>query len=380
MIKRLILLCIFASGCSLYWGGGGEDDYHCVYNGTDTPASPGLRDPQTGVCNYNYGGGGYCDGSCGPCPAYAAPSLSPDWGQCNTYCDALDESSCIATTGCHAAYIDTGDSLASPKFYGCWETAPTGADPNSPCANLDAQTCSERDNCSMVYTGSPSDLNTTTKFEQCVNESAGSCNSGQQCPMGSHCEQQCAPCNSVGCSGVCPATCVSDTTCDTTTCGLGSQCVEQCDASGCAPTCVPTGTDPGSCTGTITCNNAPPTCPANTTPGIANGCWSGYCIPNADCGTHDPGQCYAQVLCNSAPPSCPSGTLPGVTNGCWSGYCIPTYGCELPACEALGSENACTARTDCTPVYTGTDCTCTLAGCTCATETYARCESLVMPL
>jgi hypothetical protein len=382
MIKRLILLCILASGCGLYWGDDKQDD--CVYNGgtAGEGAPQGQRDPSTGICDYNYGGGGgYCDGSCGPCPeAGGADIPARDWGSCNTACDALDESTCIATSGCHAAYLDTGyDALVpSNSFYGCWATAPQWDDPAArACAGLDAQDCSELDNCSMIYTA---DLETPTSFEQCVDESVGSCNEGQQCPMGSHCEQQCAPCNSIGCNDTCAPTCVSDSTCDNVDCGTGSECVEQCGSTGCAPTCVPSGTDPGSCTGTIQCNSAPPTCPTNTTPGIVNGCWSGYCIPTAECGSHDPGLCYAQVLCNSAPPSCPSGTLPGITNGCWSGYCIPTTGCEMPACEALATEDACDARSDCTPVYTGTDCTCTISGCTCATETYARCESLMMPL
>lgn len=381
MIKRLILLCIFASGCGLYMG---DDDDDCVFNDGYNSAPQGQRDPSTGVCDYSGGGGGYCDWSCGPCPATGGAAVpARDWGTCNTNCDSLDEGTCIATAGCHAAYLDSGyDALVpSESFYGCWATAPQWDDPaHTSCTGLDAQSCSELDHCSMVYSGYYNDA-TSTKFEQCVDESQGSCGSGQQCPMGSHCEQQCAPCDGLGCNDTCAPTCVSDTTCDTVNCGPGSQCVQQCDAfNGCTPTCVPTTTDPGSCTGTISCNSGPPTCPANTTPGIANGCWSGYCIPNAECGAHDPGQCYAPVTCNSAPPSCPSGTLAGVTNGCYSGYCIPTYGCELPACEALGSENACDARSDCTPVYTGTDCTCTLNGCTCATETYSRCESLMMPL
>ena len=31
-------------------------------------------------------------------------------------------------------------------------------------------------------------------------------------------------------------------------------------------------------------------------------------------------------------------------------------------------------------VFTGTDCTCTLDGCTCVNETYAHCESQLMPI
>jgi hypothetical protein len=74
------------------------------------------------------------------------------------------------------------------------------------------------------------------------------------------------------------------------------------------------------------------------------------------------------------------GTLPGVTNGCYSGYCIPTTSCEVAACETLTTDAACTARTDCAPIYAGTNCTCTATGCTCATLTFARCESALMPL
>jgi hypothetical protein len=181
--------------------------------------------------------------------------------------------------------------------------------------------------------------------------------------------------------------CVPDATCGTLDCGPGYVCAEQCppplsDAGPCKATCVPTNQDPGQCYGTVLCNTAPPACPANTTPGVASGCYTGFCIPVADCSPHDPGQCYAQVLCNSAPPACPGGTLPGVstTNGCYTGYCIPTNSCEVPACETLTTEQACTARNDCAPVYAGSDCTCTGNGCTCQTLTYERCESLLMPL
>ena len=77
-----------------------------------------------------------------------------------------------------------------------------------------------------------------------------------------------------------------------------------------AATCVPTDTDPGSCSGAVTCNQAAPQCPVNTTAGIKNGCYTGFCIPNAQCNAQNPGQCYATVTCASAAPQCPSGTLP----------------------------------------------------------------------
>jgi hypothetical protein len=46
------------------------------------------------------------------------------------------------------------------------------------------------------------------------------------------------------------------------------------------------------------------------------------------------------------------------------------------ACEALATEDTCKARSDCTPVYDGQNCTCTLNGCSCEVLTYERCQTL----
>ena len=346
MMKRLLVLCLFVTGCGLYWGS--NDDDQCVPTPVSGIASVGYRDPQTGTCEYfgGGGGGGCCGSGCTYNDGTAPGQADPNWGQCNSACDALDENSCIETTGCHAAYLAKTEGETGPtttSFLGCWATAQSGATlPPTTCAGLDAQTCSERDYCSMVYT---SNMVSAQQFGSCIDEAQRGCGVDIGCPTGSHCEQQCTTCNSMGCQDTC------------------------------APTCVPDA-GWGECTGQVLCNMGPPSCPANTTAGIANGCWTGYCIPNAACGSPDPGDCYDTVTCNSAPPSCPSNTLPGVTNGCWSGYCIPTSSCELAACETLGSEAACEARSDCTAIYTGTDCTCTMTGgCTCATETYSKCET-----
>jgi hypothetical protein len=375
-MSRLLVLGIcasFATGCQLYWSGDDVKNDDCV----DVAAPSGApqqayRDPATGTCEYFGGGGGNC-GCNQPCGGDAL--WIPNWGQCYSACDGLDETTCMTTAGCHAAYDDNPVAdQSSYTFLGCWATASPNT-PTTPCANLDAQGCSEHDTCSMVYSGD--------KFLECIDETQHGCGVDIGCAPGSHCEQQCAPCNDLACTNTCNPTCVPDTTCAQIDCGSGYQCVEECDAlvGPCTPTCVPTGHDPGQCSGAISCNSAPPVCPTNTTAGIANGCWTGYCIPNADCSPHDPGQCYAAVTCTAAAPSCPMGTLPGVINGCYSGYCIPTYSCEVPACETLSTEVACTARGDCAAVYTGSDCTCTMSGgCTCATETYAKCESLLMPL
>jgi hypothetical protein len=67
------------------------------------------------------------------------------------------------------------------------------------------------------------------------------------------------------------------------------------------------------------------------------------------------------------------GTTPGIRNGCYTGYCIPLNQCPFVACESVASEVSCIARTDCSPVYTGSNCTCTMNGCSCQVLTYERC-------
>jgi len=366
LLATLALLALLGtSACSLYW----DNNHPPVCNnglsgGVAVPANQQERDPQTGICA-TVGGGYPCDPQCGLCPE-ATGSLSPDWATCSGSCEALDESTCLATSGCRAAYFDDAGSGSTTTFRACWETAPSGPIEGGDCTTLDAYGCSRHDDCIALYSSSG------PNFDRCAAEPVGNvCDRVDiLCPNGAHCEQQCT-------SATCTPTCVADTTCDQTTCPAGETCIEQCTSGTCGPTCVTTSTSPGSCTGTVTCAVATPACPSGTVPGIDNGCYTGFCIPTWACGPGDPGTCWTgigSITCNSAPPACPSDTDPGVINGCWSGYCIPQSACPLPACDSLATEAACTARTDCTAVYAGVDCTCTSAGCTCASETFARCQ------
>jgi len=173
----------------------------------------------------------------------------------------------------------------------------------------------------------------------------------------------------------CSPMCVPDETCATVDCGVGYTCTETCQATTCQTQCVPSGNDPGECYGTVTCTSAAPACPVATTPGVLNGCYTGYCIPLGACGPSSPGTCYGTVTCDTLPPVCPSGTLPGISaTGCYSGYCIPTNACEIQACETLAMA-ACTSRSDCIPVYDGTSCTCYPDHCDCQVLTYDHCYS-----
>jgi hypothetical protein len=198
------------------------------------------------------------------------------------------------------------------------------------------------------------------------------------CLPGAHCEEQCTV-NEGGGGMYCEPVCIEDMSCANVDCGPGTTCIEVCADDGdgmstCRAQCV-SDKDPGSCTGNVACDEAPPPCPNGTVPGIKDGCYTGYCIPTAQCGPSDPGDCVGQVICTLAPPACPVGTTPGIRNGCYTGYCIPDDACAPSACETLTSESACTSRMDCAAVYTGSNCTCTATGCTCEDLTYARCEA-----
>ena len=397
MRSSLVLGAMLLAGCSLYFGGDDQPP-NCGYG--DDVAAEVLRDPSTGTCT-TFGWGGGCSPDC-PCPGVKNGvdiPPPPDWASCYTACDGLDEKTCGATPGCHADYLGTpcppnADCLWSGvNFWQCSAVPSTGPIEGGDCWGLDAQTCSEHDDCASAYT--PLDPSVAHTFDQCFPEpgAVDAC-TGVTCAPGSHCEDQCTPCDpkdpSTGCMSTCTATCVPDITCATVDCAPGYTCEEVCngpicDPPGpcpdqCAPECVPVGTGPGDCYGTVTCTNAPPACPANTTPGVANGCYTGYCIPISACGK-DPGSCYPDggVMCSIAPPACPSGTEPGIANGCWTGYCIPDWACTAAPCASITDEKTCISRSDCEPIYDGMDCTCDPSGCTCATETFARCEDLIAP-
>jgi hypothetical protein len=116
-------------------------------------------------------------------------------------------------------------------------------------------------------------------------------------------------------------------------------------------------------------------------------CEAVLCAPGYHCEEH----CYGDPQTNTMD-VCQPYCVQDLT--CASVDCTPGYTCSevcetsngkttcypacLPeeACEALQTELACQSRSDCTPVYDGTDCTCTIYGCTCQNLTYERCETL----
>jgi hypothetical protein len=319
-IRQLALaafLVASSTGCLFF--DDGDDD--CDYGGVRADEAgaavydPGIRNPETGECEFwgGGGGGGQCD-ACGNCPDVPTEddrAPAPTWGSCESGCEGLDQTTCEATSACRAIFTDNG-------FAACWPTDTTGPVQGGGCEGLDAFACSVHDDCSAVHgalevspgDGDPGLVQAIGSFSYCIDEGGG--------------------------GGVV-----------------------------------------GSCEGTPTCELATPACPEGTTPGIEGDCYTGYCIPLEDCGdgAPDPGTCFGGVDDNQVPPECPAGTRAGVSNGLYTGYCIPDGDCEeAPACAETIGEASCIAREDFTPIYEGEDCVCEADVCECAGWTFSHCE------
>jgi hypothetical protein len=162
MLAMRVYLIALLAGCGLYWNNPPPDAEICAGNGG--VGGEQLRDPNTGQCTEYTGD--YC--GCLPC-AEDPPDPVPSWSQCAGPCEQLDETTCLATSSCHAAYTTSDtDLIRSPAFWGCWEVEPTGPLEGS-CTGLDAYTCTAHDDCIGVYspTQDPSD---PYQFSQCAPE------------------------------------------------------------------------------------------------------------------------------------------------------------------------------------------------------------------
>ena len=318
-INHLVLALVAAAslgGCIIF-----EDKCEEV----PSLAAP-TRNPHTGECESPGWDGDY------ECQAYAyeasgdAPqgdALSPaysGWGACYSHCEALDEATCMTTSGCQAAYVaqdytEVGE-IADASFWGCWATAENYLSSMQACDTLAADACTMRDDCSPFYANN------------------WWSNLREQPAMPQHAFLACQ-------AEVADTGCYSDDACEPgyrCTVDLGTECLPP-------PYC------------TDDSDYCPEVC-------------YGHCVPSEP--PPLPGNCYTLNVCEEEPPACPEGTLPGIANGCWTGYCIPLSACESPACGALG-EATCQSALACEPVYEGSDCTCDASGCECNTLTYAYC-------
>lgn len=165
-VARLLATLWFAagSGCQLYFDDPhGDPPLPCLEAPYGGDAIGGrLRDPQTGTCT-SFGG------EPGPCGAYYdAPAAIPDWGYCDTACEAMDEATCLAADGCRAVYSPARGANGALAFAGCWSTAMSGPVQGGGCKGLDAYECSLHDDCSVIHDVAPSDG--LGPFRSCVEE------------------------------------------------------------------------------------------------------------------------------------------------------------------------------------------------------------------
>lgn len=331
-------------------------------------------------------------GECNPPPGCGADGTCPDvcFGQCvpsGGLCAAVDcgpgfhcEEVCPTPMSDEAGVPIPPDECqvtCVPDENFC----PIECPPNSLCVEV-CPPC--------MYPGDPA-CGEPCRYE-CQPVGGGVCE-GFDCGTDSHCEERCFPCDPLpdgtGCEmPFCEPFCVPNgpDVCDTTTCSPGEHCEIQCTGdptdpgtmSTCVATCVP---DPGLGCDSVDC--APGTHCIETCLPVP--CMDPMGCPElcrAECIPDGPGSCEGVVLCDSLPPVCPPGTSPGVENGCWTGYCIPNDQCETPppaACEEETSEMACSARPECQPIFTGTCWPNPDGSYTCIDTVFVRCESRVMP-
>ena len=205
--------CLFAflllgsTGCNFYFA---DDDDECDdWGGSPYPVGEyQLRNPDTGLCEYYSDYYWDCSDPCSPCPGAAESDAiaMPSWGYCESYCESLDETSCLVTSGCRAAYLNScagADCASDTKtFYACWSTDQTGPIQGGGCEGLSAWDCSRHDDCSAVhetngcFAGAPAEEDEARVceelgyFQQCIDEPV-MCDefNTDVCPEGTHCDR-----------------------------------------------------------------------------------------------------------------------------------------------------------------------------------------------
>jgi hypothetical protein len=252
----LSLLFLASSGCIFY-------DEQClerpgVYSGER------LRDPQTGLCadvaSYR------CEDSCGLCTAGEADGR-PNWGECDTVCETLDEATCLGVAGCRGIYVE---GQQGRRFVDCWAIDQSGPVQGGSCEGLEAQGCSRHDDCVAVHAEGRGDR--PGEFVACADElpAAVSCSSHADCQPGQHCnaEELCLP----------PPDCAP-----------GEPCPQVCSGY-----CVDNDGSAGDCYAEVSCDRVAPACPEGTLAGVRDGCWTGYCVPQSHC----PDEAPQSVACS----------------------------------------------------------------------------------
>lgn len=237
-LLALVVVALTLPGCFVFFdehGSGGGDDDDCAFpaegdgegeGGELPPGAPRTsvalqRNPQTLACEALGGGPGTCNPQCGPCPdASSELAPLPSWGFCFSSCESLDEPACESDPTCRV--IKDAECAISGT-----------------CAT-DFLACVVTDQ----FTDASVDCTQVTDADSCS--------------------------RNPGCTAYHLSTdCTLDNNDPTCTAEFAF--------------CGPEGTGAGRCFEPTTCKRAAPSCPAGTTPGVANGCFTDACIPDELC-------------------------------------------------------------------------------------------------
>ena len=161
-----------------------------------------------------------CNPECGPCPLYDISQPIPTWGYCGSSCDQLTESACAADPSCRVV-----------KDVRC-------------VIGID---------CTTDFMGCfPTDQGTDHTLDCFAAQDGATCSRSNAC-VAMH-------------RAACTGAAASEPEC-TRPFAL----------------CAPEGVDPGRCHEAVTCDRAAPACGTGKTAGVANGCYTGACIPDDVC-------------------------------------------------------------------------------------------------
>ena len=238
--------CVLYAGDS---GGGNGSGSGC------TESSITMRDPDTGTCQAYYSEYGDCGLVPGTSAGLASPptmQLLPNWPACYTQCDNLDATTCEATSGCHAYFLDSDPAA----FITCGSVG-TSPPPTTPpigsatdCVALDAFSCANADGCVSLLGPTDVDAGNPYWFVSCaVEPSTTICYSNNDCGVGYQCDHYATECpqtpdcpagaTGCGCPGVCeliPYVPCADVTTEAA-CDSRIDCLPVYDGDGC--TCDP---------------------------------------------------------------------------------------------------------------------------------------------
>lgn len=183
-------------------------------------------------------------------------------------------------------------------------------------------------------------------------EEAGFCTQDSDCGMGYVCNEDRSSCEP---GTPQPTTCNYDNECQT-----GEYCAPD---HTCTATCVCADDETAIAGGYGWCDETRSTC-----------------LPGQD----PAGSCGGEATCTTAQPNCPSGSVPTLIDGCWTGQCTDYAACDVaPSCSHINDSTNCLARSaDCSPVYSGLNCTKPGGGacqegdtdCTCTSFVFASCR------